>query len=287
MSFYPQPNEWTCGPFALKHSLIALGKFVSESALADVARTHWWSGTSELGLAKAARLVDCDLEVVRYLDADDARKGLNATLRRKLPALLCVDDWGHWIAVLSEKGGRYVIVDSNQNPVLNIVSWAALRERWRYYDTDYNEDFPPSLFDLMPVTPRGRVRMRADLSVTRVKYLRRPANRVLAASWNEYVDDLAAICRPRSTAMRRPLSIAEFLRRHGEMLRRRVRYWHGDVEDKDVARLLEHFRFVAEAYGLVIPEASARRALVDFTALVTLWVASRRGVDPFYVANGG
>ena len=26
--FYPQPNEWTCGPFALKHALLALGRMV-------------------------------------------------------------------------------------------------------------------------------------------------------------------------------------------------------------------------------------------------------------------
>jgi hypothetical protein len=282
VSFYPQPNLWTCGPFALKHSLIALGKFVKEDELAAVAKTHWWSGTNELGLARAARLVNCDIEVVRTLDEDQARKTLNNTMRRKLPALLCVDDWGHWIAVLSEKAGRYVIVDSNLDPVLNVVTWKQLRDRWCYFDTDYDKDHPPTLFDLMPIIPRGVVRMRADLSVERVKYLRRPAHHALAASWNEVVDDLAAICRPRSTAMQRPLSIAEFLRRHGELLRRRVRYWHGDIADKDLARLLDHYRFVAEAYGLVIPAASARRALVDFTALLTLWVAARRGVDPFY-----
>lgn len=285
MSFYPQPNEWTCGPFALKHSLIALGKFVSEEALAEVAKTHWWSGTSEIGLARAARLVGCDIEESRHFDDDEARRDLNATLRGKLPVLLCVDDWGHWIAVLSEKGGRYVIVDSNLDPVLNIISWPQLRDRWCYYDTDYSEEHPPEIYDLMPIVPRGRVKMRADLSVARVKYLRRPANRVLAACWNEYVDDLASICRPRSAAMQRPLSLAEFLRRHGEMLRGRIRYWHGDVADRDLARLLDHFRFVAEAYGLVIPAASARRALVDFAALLTLWVASRRGVDPFYVGG--
>jgi hypothetical protein len=282
MSFYPQPNDWTCGPFALKHSLIALGKFVSEDELAAVARTHWWAGTSELGLARACRSVDCEIDIVRHLDQSEARKALNATLRRKIPALLCVDDWGHWIAVLSEKGGRYVIVDSNEDPVLNVITWPRLRERWRYLDTDYNEDRPPTLFDLMPIRPRGKVTMRADLSVERVKYLRRPVHRALAASWNEVVDDLATICRPRSIKMQRPLSIAEFLRRHEKLLTSRVRYWHGDIDDRSLTRLLDHYRFVAEAYGLVIPEASTRRALVDFTALLTLWVAARRGVDPFY-----
>ena len=53
--FYPQPNEWTCGPFALKHALLALGRMVDVTQIASTARTHWWSGTNEIQLARAAR----------------------------------------------------------------------------------------------------------------------------------------------------------------------------------------------------------------------------------------
>ena len=41
--FYPQPNEWTCGPFALKHALLALGRMVDVNQISTTARTHWWS----------------------------------------------------------------------------------------------------------------------------------------------------------------------------------------------------------------------------------------------------
>jgi hypothetical protein len=53
--FYPQPNEWTCGPFALKHALLALGRMVDADDIAATARTHWGSGTNEIQLARAAR----------------------------------------------------------------------------------------------------------------------------------------------------------------------------------------------------------------------------------------
>ena len=59
--FYPQPNEWTCGPFALKHALLALGRMVDVTLIASTARTHWWSGTNEIQLARAARAFECDL----------------------------------------------------------------------------------------------------------------------------------------------------------------------------------------------------------------------------------
>ena len=55
MGLYPQPNKWQCGPFALKHALIMLGKFVNEKRVAEIAGTTWWYGTDELQLAKAAR----------------------------------------------------------------------------------------------------------------------------------------------------------------------------------------------------------------------------------------
>ena len=37
--FYPQPNEWTCGPFALKHALLALGRMVDVNQISATART--------------------------------------------------------------------------------------------------------------------------------------------------------------------------------------------------------------------------------------------------------
>src|ERR1700704_2943934 len=97
--FYPQPNEWTCGPFALKHALLALGRMVDVSQIATTARTHWWSGTDEIQLARAAREFECDLVLERRSDAEQARKLLVKYLRVQTPVLLCVDEWSHWITV--------------------------------------------------------------------------------------------------------------------------------------------------------------------------------------------
>src|SRR5882724_8475735 len=95
--FYPQPNEWTCGPFALKHALLAIGRIVDVEALASTARTHWWSGTNEIQLARAARLCECDLVLERRIDDELARKELVKRLREGTPVLLCVEEWSHWV----------------------------------------------------------------------------------------------------------------------------------------------------------------------------------------------
>jgi hypothetical protein len=284
--FYPQPNEWTCGPFALKHALLALGRMVDVSQIASTARTHWWSGTNEIQLARAARSFECDLVLERRSDAEAARKLLVKFLREQTPVLLCVDEWTHWITVLRAEDRRFVVVDSNDDPLLSVRTWPQLRNWWRYHDVDYAKDNPPILYDLMAVTPRFRVNVKADFSVERVKFLRRPENRRLARHWNEYLEDLLEICKPPSVRIAEPLSMGEFLRRHQELLLTRVTYWHGDVNRDEVMRVLRDLRFVSETYGLVIPASMARRALADLAILISLWCCSDRGVDGMFGAPG-
>ncbi len=284
--FYPQPNEWTCGPFALKHALLALGRMVDVQQISSTARTHWWSGTDEIQLARAARECECDLVLERRSDAEAARKLLTKHLREQTPVLLCVDEWTHWITVLRAEDRRFVVVDSNDDPLLSVRTWPQLRNWWRYHDVDYSKDAPPVLYDLMAVTPRFRTTVKADFSVERVKFLRRPENRRLALHWNEYLEDLLEICKPPSTRINEPLSMGEFLRRHAELLMTRVVYWHGDVNRDEVARVLRDLRFVSETYGLVIPASMSRRALADLAILTALWTCADRGVDPMFGAAG-
>jgi hypothetical protein len=259
---------------------------VDVKQLASTARTHWWSGTDEIQLARAAREFECDLVLERRRDPEQARKLLVNYLREQTPVLLCVDEWTHWITVLRAENRRFVIVDSNDDPLLSLRTWPQLRSWWRYHDVDYSKTEPPVLYDLMAVTPRFRTTVKADFSVERVKFLRRPENRRLARHWNEYLEDLLEICRPPSVRIAQPLSMGEFLRRHAELLIARVVYWHGDVNRDEVARLLRDLRFVSETYGLVIPASMSRRALADLAILVSLWVCADRGVDPMFGATG-
>ena len=284
--FYPQPNEWTCGPFALKHALLALGRMVDVTQIASTARTHWWSGTNEIQLARAARAFECDLVLERKIDAEEARKVLTKYLREQTPVLLCVEEWSHWITVVRAEDRRFVVVDSQSDPLLSVRTWPQLRKWWCYHDTEYATDRPPTLYDLMAVTPRFRTTVKADFSVERVKFLRRPENHRLARHWNEYLEDLLEICKPPSVRIAEPLSMSEFLRRHQELLVTRVVYWHGDVSRDEVNRILRDLRFVSETYGLVIPASMSRRALADLAILVSLWACADRGINSMFGSPG-
>jgi hypothetical protein len=280
VGLYRQPNEWTCGPFALKHALVTLGRLADEQTIASVANPHWWTGTDEVKLARAARHYDCDLPLIRRHDETRACNTLVRCMSQSRPVLLCVDDWSHWITVVRHEHSRFVVLDSRREPVVKVMSWPQLRSRWEYWDEEVDEEAP--LFDLHVVKPRFRVPIKAQFSVERAQFLRRPENAFLALHWDDYLGDLMEICRPQSAQQHSALSMAEFLRRHQDLLVSRVRYWHGDVERMNARRVLRNFRFVAETYGLVIPASATRRAIVDMAMLLALWAAAAGGVDPMY-----
>lgn len=285
MGLYEQPNDWSCGPFALKHALVALGRLADESAISNVAHPHWWAGTDEVKLARAARAFDCDLPFIRRTDPDRAYVTLTRYINQRLPVIICVDEWGHWITVVRHEHERFVVIDSKSEPVLNVISWGSLRNRWQY--VEYDEwDEAWTYFDLHPLKPRFRVSIKAQFSVERAHFLRRPENADLAQHWDAYLGDLLEICRPRSQRGSDALSMGEFLRRHQELLISRLTYWHGEVSREQVGRILRNFRFVAETYALVIPASSTRRALADLSILLAMWAAASRGVGEMYGAEG-
>ena len=227
-----------------------------------------------------------DLVLERRRDPEEARKLLVRLLREQIPVLLCVEEWTHWITIVGYQDRRFVMIDSTDEPVMSVATWPQIRNKWRYHDFEYDKVQPPVLYDLMAVIPRSRSQaVKADFSVERVKYLRRPENQQLALHWNEYVEDLMAICKP-SVRIVEALSMAEFLRRHQELLVTRAQYWHGDVARDDIVRLLRNMRFVSETYGLVVPAATTRRALTDLAIVVTLWACAARGVDEMIGLGG-
>jgi hypothetical protein len=279
MGFSPQPNRWQCGPFALKHALVMLGILADEGEISKLAGANKLSGTNEVQLARAARRFDCNLALERREDAREARRELVEHLRQGLPCLICIGEWSHWVTVVKEEKGRFILLDSQDEAVLVILNWKQLESCWVYH-LEVGE--PKTLYDLHPVIPRFRTQTRARVSLARARFLRRPENRDFAREWDKYVGDLLAICRPRTPLSSNVISLGEFLRRYGEMVLDQVSFWHGWIERRRASRVLENLHFVADTYGLVIHEEDEKRALAGITALLTLWAGGRYGVTPVY-----
>jgi len=285
MGIYKQPNKWQCGPFALKHALLVHGILAPEQSIARAAGTTW-HGTDETRLAKAARRYGCDLLTIRKMDPSRARRELVSYVRGGTPCLLCIDEWDHWVTLVKEEKGQFILLDSNDPAVLVIASWPQLKRMWAYHEADeYDPEMVYTVYDLHPLVPRGRVRTRAKFSLERARHLRHKANREFAQLWDEYVNDLLAICRPRTARSTRAISVGEFLRRHQSMILEQLDYWHGDINRMAARRVLDRMHFVADTYGLVIPADDEKRAIGTVGIILGLWAASVYGVGPIYKAG--
>lgn len=283
MGLYPQPNKWQCGPFALKHALVMLGKIVDEKHAARIAGTHWWAGTDEIKLARAARAYDCEMKVVRRTSSLRARRELLLALKKGHPCLLCVDGWSHWITVVGAERGNLIYIDSSCAPVVRVDTWRRLKKRWVYHEVDTDDPAETKhLYDLYPVVPRFRVKTKARFSLKTARYLRRPENRSFAAHWDEYFTDLCQICTPRTPLSSKVLSIGELLRRHGTMIQTQVCFWHGAVRPAHVTRVLRNMKFIAGTYDLVVRDEDEKRAIAAITANLSLWAAGKFGVEKVY-----
>jgi hypothetical protein len=280
MGFSQQPNRWQCGPFALKHALIMLGILADEKAISKYAGSDKQFGTNEVQLGRAARRFGCDLILERREDAAEARRELGSYLRQGIPCLVCINEWSHWVTIVKEEAGRFIVLDSYDEAVLVILTWKQLVSCWVYHPV--GESQPKTLYDFHPVLPLFRTPTRARVSMARARFLRRTENREFAQQWDKYVEDLLAICRPRTPLSSNVLSLGEFLRRYGETVLQQVAFWHGWIERPKAAKILANLHFVADTYGLVIHEEDEKRALAGITALLTLWAGGRYGVTPIY-----
>ena len=285
MGFYPQSNRWQCGPFALQHALAFVGSFVDEDSITRAAKTTK-EGTDEKMLRRAAERFDCRLFEIRRFNEDSAFKALTNALSLGRPCLICINQWGHWVTIVGfdAKSERFVVIDSEKDPVVRIPAWSELKRRWVYNEYD-REGKLKQFYDLYVLRPRFRVQSKANFSLKRAQFLRRPGNVGFIKHFDEYVSDLLNIARPSpsrsGTGGHGPsaISMAEFLRRHRKMLIETIRYWHTQTTDAQLRRVLANMRFVAETYGLVIRQEDEKRTIASFAALLMTWATTHEPLE--------
>ncbi len=280
MSFYPQPFKYQCGPFALKYALVMLGRFDSGKAIAKKAGSNWWYGTDEIGLSRAARYYNCKMKYFRRETPADAIKALTQLLRKGYPCILAVDDWGHWITVVNWQQGKFVVVDSKFDKVINIYSANQITRRWKYDDPD-NSYFRS--YDGYALIPNFKTSTKAKFTLAKARYVMQKKNSDLAIQWDSYFNDLTSICRPMTSNSYYVISLNEFLRRNERMIIEHVAYWHGaPTYVEELKYLLKKMRFIAEVYNLVIYEEDQKKALVDLSSILMMYSCGKYGMKKIY-----
>ena len=141
-----QPNDYTCGPAALKHALAILGVKRSLTFLAKICQTNGHNGTSTKNLVKAIKKLGLSVLVHERTTLAHVRGALRYTPgnpRAVMVSYLYYKDAdgiphpesGHWATVASYKPSvaRIVLLDSYAGTRTS-YRWQEFRSRWIDYD---------------------------------------------------------------------------------------------------------------------------------------------------------
>jgi len=277
MAIYGQPNRWQCGPFALKHALLALGRFAHEDELAWLAGSSELSGTDEKGLTRAARVHGCDLGLIRLKHPEAARKALADTLGIGVPVLLCIDQWEHWVAAVNVQGDRFVVFDSHFEQPLRIESWPALRDRLVY--NEQRRFRRRTLYDIHPLAPRRPQRLRFWLTPRRAEQLKETGHGVLERDWDELARRVLALGVPAGQQLELGTPLAEWIATHRDAIVEEAAQYSVLPDLAELGRTLDEIGFVATLYGVFLrpdEEAHAARRLVVMAVARATRVAERQ-----------
>jgi len=107
-------SPW-CGPTALQNALRSLGLFISQEELVHLCNTSDEDGTDEKGMMQALDRLPVDYYQIHDFNGTAALSSLDCSLSCGEPAIICVDDWEHWVVVIGKLGVRYIIFDSTND----------------------------------------------------------------------------------------------------------------------------------------------------------------------------
>lgn len=262
----------------MKHALVMLGVFKHEDEIAKIAGSNWWAGTTEIGLAKAARKFNCKMKYIQSSNPNDARRALNEELKKGRPCILSVSSWEHWITVVNYSRGNYVVIDSEYDKVISVKSANQLLKKWKYKD-EY-EGF--TSYDAYAVYPKFRIYTKAKFNLNYAKALMYKKNHDLALKWDQYFNDLISIAKPRTKLSINFITFSEFLRRSEENIVEHVANWHGKPKLSELRKVIENMRFVAEVYDLIIPMDDEKKAIIDVTSLLMMYACGKYGMNKIY-----
>jgi hypothetical protein len=254
VSFVCQPNTWLCGPFALKHALLMLGVRADERHLATLAGTDT-SGTDEAELARAARHFGCDLGFLRRRDAEVARRDLVRLLAARVPVLLCIEQWDHWVVAVHEEDGTFVVLDSRAPAVFRVLPWEYLRELLVYGDSRRT-----GVYDLHPLETDDVRAVRPSFTVERARFLQQWENRPIAEDWHGYLTDALTVMDGPECEGTAALLPGVLFGRHELPLLDAVSPTNDSGRRRAARRVLRGLRFVADTYGLRLDPASEQAA---------------------------
>jgi hypothetical protein len=143
MKLQHQKLSYWCGPAAVANALACFGEQVEQE---DVARNRCivtkGEGTDENEILRALVSYGCGVSPHRDSRVRHSKTWLQNQLVHFGPAILCVDNYQHWVTALATIGAKSVLLfDPAVDCGLELYSWSELMKRWRLSKRRGGPDF--------------------------------------------------------------------------------------------------------------------------------------------------
>lgn len=270
-----------CGPCSLAYCFTLLGKQVTQDEVAAAAGTTIRHGTSEDGLLRAAKKFGAKPTVLAVREKKAGAEfiaQLRAHCSRGLPAVTCIMNTDHWIAVLGlHESGKFIIDDPNANDVFSLWTdrtmlsnaWLDVGEDSEYYSVLLERaDGAPPVWRLTPSFMRLMSRGSGDTAESIAKTL-------------VEVGERAGLTPGDRPAGSRPLSL--ILAEIEDQVVESAWHWtgyEGTATKASTRRQYRDFVVIAEASGLTVPEGVSTTSIAaQMTAILCAFVWNDERLD--------
>lgn len=126
-----QDSQANCGSTALHNALAAMGIKRSPAECERLCGVTATAGVGPEGLLTAAKAIKgCHPEILEVFNPRHALGLLRDCLRSGRPAILCVDEGGHYVAAIGALGDRYQVADGAKNELVVSYTGPVLADRW-------------------------------------------------------------------------------------------------------------------------------------------------------------
>lgn len=140
-----QKKPWWCGIAAVQTALRVLQVRTTQQGIASRVHVNPVDGTSEEEMKRALLSYGTAVDEWETDEEHQAHAWLVEHLDCYGPAILCVDEWEHWVTAIGRCGDMFVIFDSAKTEEnmaslgIRFYSWIGLRTRWRLPRTTNGE----------------------------------------------------------------------------------------------------------------------------------------------------
>jgi ABC-type bacteriocin/lantibiotic exporter with double-glycine peptidase domain len=142
MSISYQELDFSCGASTVCVLLQVLGIDINEPTARLLSKTTK-EGADEADLMRVIKHYGFRTKEISCSQDHQAWSDLTSGIISGRPAAICVDDWGHWVAVIGVVGDAVVVFDPAagghkrlSNEGLSFYKRRELLERWRYAESD-------------------------------------------------------------------------------------------------------------------------------------------------------